>query len=162
LIDLQTFAEELFAKAQVIADRNWCLEATASGQLVGDRQRITQAIMNLVQNAAQHTTPENTITLGASRQKNTVHFWVQDNGPGIALKDQQYIFERFARASNDARRSEGAGLGLSIVKVIVTAHGGVVRLQSQPGQGSTFTLMFPLDPPIEVARYETKYPDCGG
>lgn len=160
LINLQAFTEDLFTKAKVLGDRTWQLEAIADGQLVGDRQRITEAVMNLVQNAIEHTTPSDTITFGSTLDKDCVHFWVADTGIGIAPQDQQYIFERFARATQNRRRSEGAGLGLAIVRAIVEAHGGEIQLSSQLGQGSQFTLVFPLDPPREVAFYET-HPHCG-
>jgi two-component system OmpR family sensor kinase len=67
---------------------------------------------------------------------------VADTGSGIALDDRERIFERFARGSEE-RRSEGAGLGLAIVRTITQAHGGVVRVDSAPGQGATFTLDLP-------------------
>ena len=70
--------------------------------------------------------------------------WVRDTGPGIAPRDQERVFERFARASAQARRSEGAGLGLAIVRAIAEAHGGRVELESRLGHGSTFTLVLPL------------------
>jgi signal transduction histidine kinase len=145
-IDLASFSEELFAKAIALADRNWQLEGVATERMVGDRQRITQAMMNLAQNATQHTTATDTISLGTNVTKDGVHFWVTDTGAGIALEDQERIFERFARAANTPRRSDGAGLGLAIVQVIVQAHGGKIHLRSQPGTGSTFTIVLPLEP----------------
>lgn len=146
LIDVEPFTEALFAKAKVLSDRNWQLEATGRGRIVADPQRLTQAIMNLAQNAAQHTSPGSTIALGSGIVGGHARFWVRDTGEGIALKDQDYIFERFARVSHRYRRSEGAGLGLAIVKTIAEAHGGTVELVSQLGVGSTFTVMIPVDP----------------
>ena len=69
-----------------------------------------------------------------------------DTGPGVAPDDQERIFERFARGSEE-RRSEGAGLGLTIVRPIAEAHGGVVRVDSAPGRGATFILELPARPP---------------
>ncbi|MDJ0674336.1 MAG: ATP-binding protein, partial [Calothrix sp. MO_167.B42] len=114
--------------------------------MVVDRQRLTQAVMNLAQNATQHTQPEDTIAIGSSVDGNLVCFWVRDTGEGIAQSDRTKIFERFARATNSRRRSEGAGLGLSIVKAIAEAHRGGVKLQSELGQGSIFTIFLPWEP----------------
>ncbi len=154
-IDLQLLTEELFTKATALADRNWKLEATTTGRMVGDRQRITEAVMNLAQNATQHTAPTDTIFLGMAITKHKVKLWVSDTGEGIALEDQERIFERFARAANSRRRSEGSGLGLSIVQAIAEAHGGQVCLRSQLAVGATFTLVLPLDPPRESVIYDT-------
>jgi two-component system phosphate regulon sensor histidine kinase PhoR len=69
----------------------------------------------------------------------------KDHGPGIPLKDQKHLFDRFYRVGGDrARQTGGTGLGLSIVKNIVTAHGGRVELESTPGSGSTFTILLPI------------------
>jgi signal transduction histidine kinase len=67
----------------------------------------------------------------------------------VPLADQSRIFDRFARAAGGRRRSEGAGLGLAIVRAIAEAHGGAVRLDSRPGTGATFTLDLPQEPPKE-------------
>lgn len=144
-VDITSVTKELFAKAQALADRNWCLDATAKGRIVVDRQRITQAVMNFAQNATQHTQNTDTIAIGSAITKGKIRIWVRDTGEGIDFADQKRIFERFARAANSRRRSEGAGLGLSIVKAIAEAHSGEVLLRSQPGNGATFTLVLPLE-----------------
>ncbi len=144
-INLETFTEELFAKATALADRQWRLSAVAKGTLVGDRQRLTGAILNLAQNATQHTKTTDIIELGSVLSRSSVRFWVRDTGEGISPADQLRIFDRFARAAHSYRRSEGAGLGLAIVKAIAESHGGTVELVSQLGIGSTFTLVIPLD-----------------
>lgn len=147
LIDTAAFVDDLFLKATTLADRKWHLVNRCSDTLIGDRQRLTGAILNLVQNATQHTQPTDLIELGAVCDQATVRFWVRDSGEGISLEDQKRIFDRFARAANSYRRSEGVGLGLAIVKAIVTAHQGWIELVSQIGAGSTFTLVVPLQPP---------------
>lgn len=156
-IDLSSFTEDLFAKATALADRNWHLESIARGRLVGDRQRITEAVMNLAQNATQHTTATDSIFLGTTITRHQVSFFVRDTGEGVALEDQERIFERFARSTKSRRRSEGAGLGLSIVQAIVEAHGGHAYLRSQPGTGATFTLVFPLNSLQERLTYEPNF-----
>jgi signal transduction histidine kinase len=120
--------------------------------MVGDRQRLTGALLNLARNAAQHTQPTDTIELGSTTLGIQVRFWVRDTGEGIAPADQTRIFDRFARAANTYRKSEGAGLGLAIVKTVAESHQGTIELVSQPGTGSTFTLVLPLDIPRQEAR----------
>lgn len=144
-IDVQTFTKELFAKVRGLGDRIWQLEAVARGKIVGDRQRLTQAIMNLAQNATQHTNNTDTISLGSRIYGGQVNFWVRDTGTGIPKADQQRIFQRFARAANSRRRSDGAGLGLSIVQVIAEAHRGKITLESEVGEGSIFRIILPLE-----------------
>lgn len=154
-VDVTSLTQELFAKAQALADRDWQLDTVGVGTIVVDRQRLTQAVINLAQNATQHTQRNNTIALGSLIRNGQVNFWVRDTGEGIDPTDQKRIFERFARAAKSRRRSEGAGLGLSIVKAIAEAHGGKVHLHSQLGSGSTFSLYLPLEPPQELAFHES-------
>lgn len=144
-IDVAVLTEEFLSKGRALANRTWQLDQVATGKIVGDRQRITQAIMNLAQNAAQHTPEQGVIAFGSALDAKTARFWVRDTGCGINPADQERIFERFARASNTMRRSEGAGLGLSIVRAIIEAHGGSIQLDSTPGKGSVFTIILPLD-----------------
>lgn len=144
-VSVRTLTEELFTKVKALAERNWLLENVSSCRIVADRQRLTQAVMNLAQNATQYTKNTDTIAIGSAISKGQIKFWVRDTGEGISPSDQQRIFERFARAANSRRRSEGAGLGLSIVQAIAEAHGGTVTLNSQPGRGATFTIVLPLE-----------------
>ncbi|MBW4622720.1 MAG: HAMP domain-containing histidine kinase [Cyanosarcina radialis HA8281-LM2] len=155
-VDAGAMTQEIFDKVQVLARRNWQLEAVATGKIAVDRQRIIQAVINLADNAAQHTETTDAILIGSRICKSNVYFWVQDSGEGIALDNQQRIFDRFARSPNHRRRSEGAGLGLSIVKAIAEAHSGQVTLQSQVGVGSTFTIVLPLDAVRSVPKTRRK------
>jgi signal transduction histidine kinase len=149
-VDIGLLTEELYTKAKALASRQWHLEHKGSGRIVADRHRLTQPIMNLAQNATQHTEGGDVIILGSAIKNNNAYFWVKDTGVGIAVADQQRIFERFARGYGNRRRSEAARLGLSIVKAIALAHYGWVELESQPGKGSTFTIVIPLDPHQKV------------
>lgn len=144
-IDLDALTEELAAKAQALAaDREWAVDAVAVGRLHADRQRLTQAVMNLARNAVEHTGPGDRIALGSAFDGGEARIWVRDCGPGVPLADQQRIFDRFARAGRSRRRSEGAGLGLAIVRAIAETHGGRVELVSSPGEGATFTVVVPI------------------
>ena len=146
-VDVSCLSQELFAKAQALGERNWCLDRVAKGTIMVDRQRLTQAMMNLAENATQHTIKTDTIGIGSSLAKDKVKFWVRDTGEGINETDRQKIFERFVRVANTSRRSQGSGLGLSIVKRIAQAHNGEVTLHSQPGKGSNFSIVLPLKEP---------------
>jgi two-component system, OmpR family, sensor kinase len=90
----------------------------------------------------QHTGPGDVIALGSAHEGGRVRWWVRDTGPGVDPADAERIFERFQRG-DQARGPEGSGLGLSIVRAIASAHGGRVRLDSKPGEGSTFTIVLP-------------------
>ena len=143
--ELDWLTEELFLKVRSMADRNWNLESKGLTPIRVDRQRLTQAVLNLVQNSIRHTQKGDTITLGSSVQGGYASIWVSDTGEGIAPEDQKHIFERFARATTCENQGGNFGLGLSIVQAIVQAHQGWIQLQSEPGKGSLFTLVIPLD-----------------
>ena len=145
--ELDWLTEELYLKVRSLAPREWKLESKGLSPITVDRQRLTQAVMNLVQNAIRHTQEGDMITLGSSVKENYAYLWVRDTGEGIAPDDQTRIFERFARATKQDHLLEGHGLGLAIVSAIVDAHGGWIELESRLGQGSTFTLVIPLNPP---------------
>jgi signal transduction histidine kinase len=150
--ELDWLTEELYLKACSFGDRHWQRESQGISPISVDRQRLTQAVMNLVQNAMRHTQPQDTIAIGSAIKAGNVHFWVKDTGEGISLEDQQRIFARFARGSRSSPQ-DGHGLGLSIVQAIAQAHGGQVELVSHLGQGSTFTIIIPLELPN--AAYES-------
>jgi two-component system OmpR family sensor kinase len=143
-LELGALTDELLDKAGALAARTWKLEGRAEALLRGDRQRLTQAVMGLAQNAVQHTTDGDPIWLGSAADDREARLWVRDSGPGVELADQERIFERFARAQASRRRSQGAGLGLAIVRAIAESHGGRVELSSRPSAGATFTVVIPL------------------
>lgn len=148
-IDVKDFMEDLYVKATTLAKRKWHLVNRCEEKLMGDRQRLMGAMLNLALNATQHSQPDDLIELGVVSDREVVRFWVRDTGEGISIADQQRIFDRFARAANSYRRSEGVGLGLAIVKAITEAHNGQIELISQIGAGSTFTLVIPLVQPVK-------------
>ena len=146
-VELGALTDELLDKAIGLGRREWALEARGEALLRGDRQRLTQAVMGLAQNAVQHTGDGDAVWIGTGVDGQFASLWVRDSGPGVAAEDQARVFERFARASASRRRSEGAGLGLAIVRAIAEAHGGRAELASQTGAGSTFTVIVPLEGP---------------
>jgi len=154
-LDLASLLAEIYSKAIALSsDRHWQIDRNSPGTIIADRQRITQAMINLAQNATQHTTAGDTIALGCMQRHNWVRFWVRDTGEGISLADQQRIFERFARTAKSQRCSEGAGLGLAIVRAIAQAHGGKTELISRPRRGSTFTIVLPVEPTLDMSSHE--------
>jgi two-component system OmpR family sensor kinase len=140
-VELEELTSDVYTNARALAQRPWSLKA-GMGMIVADGQRLTQAMLQLAQNAVQHTSEADPIEIGSAVEGEIVRFWVSDGGPGIAPVEQQRIFDRFARGSSD-RHSEGAGLGLSIVRAIAEAHGGTVAVQSRPGEGATFAIQIP-------------------
>jgi two-component system, OmpR family, sensor kinase len=148
-IDADEFTRELFAKASALAGRDWRLGEVASGRIVADRQRLTQAVMNLSQNAVNHTNERDAVELGSAIRNGHVRLWVRDTGPGVSDGDREHIFERFARGS-EASRADGSGLGLAITQAIAEAHNGSVELDSRAGAGARFTVVIPTRPSKEV------------
>jgi signal transduction histidine kinase len=147
MVDVETLSREVFEKARSLATRSWRLDGVGRGRIVADRQRLTQALMQLADNAARHTTETDEVALGSRVVDGQAWFWVRDRGPGIAREDQEHVFERFRRGPGSRRSTEGAGLGLSIVRAIAEAHHGRVELESALGSGSTFTIVLPVDQP---------------
>jgi signal transduction histidine kinase/CheY-like chemotaxis protein len=109
-----------------------------------DRERVLQVFSNLVGNAIKFTPEGGEITLAGTRQENGVLFGVTDTGPGIPAEHLPRLFERFFQV-NPAHRN-GVGLGLSIAKALVDAHGGVLAVESTVGQGTRFSFTLPLAP----------------
>ena len=109
--------------------------------LSGDREALTSAVQNLLDNAAKYAPGSKTVWLDAEARNGSVVIRVRDRGLGISDDDQKRLFEKFYRGSGEiSRQVKGAGLGLSLVKHIVTAHGGSVEVDSRLGEGSTFSL----------------------
>jgi len=114
--------------------------------VLADPERIGQVFANLVHNATKHTPTGGEIRLSAAPNGKVVLFTVRDTGDGIAAADVDRIFERFYK-SDRSRADGGSGLGLSIAKHIVEAHGGVIRATSAgPGHGATFSFTLPAAP----------------
>ncbi|MBO7386493.1 MAG: HAMP domain-containing histidine kinase [Lachnospiraceae bacterium] len=125
------------------------IEAKITGDEVhvkADRVRIGQVIANLLSNALKYTDESGKISLKVEGEKDFAKITVTDTGIGISKDEQSLVFERFYRTDKSrTRKTGGAGIGLTITKAIVKAHGGTIRVESEPGAGSSFIVTLPLN-----------------
>lgn len=145
--DVADLTHEVHAKAAAIPDHVWMLGTVAEAIVLIDRRRITQAWLQLIDNAAKYSPAATPIAIGSSITQEGVEFWVSDQGPGIPAGAEARIFERFGRA-DEGRGIRGSGLGLPIVAAIARAHGGRVTVSSSP-LGSRFAIVVPAPDTIE-------------
>ena len=125
-------------------DRPLTLDLDGEAVVRGDRVRLRQVLDNLLANARTHTPPGTPVRVTVAHEGNQVEVVVADDGPGITPEDQTRIFERFWRSDPGRSRSRGGtGLGLAIVASLVQAHGGTVRVPSEPGRRATLTVRLP-------------------
>lgn len=148
LVDIADLVAEAISQSQTNAESRYIILSTeilSNAQLFGDREQLVMAFHNLIENAINYS-PENTkVTVTVTADAESVSVLVKDQGIGISEVDLERIFERFYRVDPArSRETGGTGLGLSIVKHVATIHGGEVSVWSRPGEGSTFTMKFPL------------------
>lgn len=147
-VDLVEVVESAIASAKVSGPNHPISFAPHDDELfaLGDEERIHQVVANLLANARVHTPAGTEIEVTINRVVDGIQISISDNGPGLSEEDQKKIFERFYRADPSRVRvdGEGSGLGLSIVDMVMKAHGGSVSVVSELGKGATFTLFFPL------------------
>jgi signal transduction histidine kinase len=129
------------------------LEPSQGGMLYGDPTRLAQMLDNLISNAIKFTPEGGRVTVLASTIGRAVLVEVADNGEGISALDREQLFDPFfrSRAAN-ARAVPGTGLGLTITKAIVDAHGGTIRVESTVGRGTTFRVRIPVGERVAVAH----------
>jgi len=120
--------------------------AIASPEIIvsADRTRLEQVAANLIDNAVKYTPAGGRVDVEARREGDAAVLEVRDTGPGIPANELPRIFDRLFRGDT-SRTERGLGLGLSLVKAIVEAHGGTVTVNSELGRGSTFSVSLPLD-----------------
>jgi signal transduction histidine kinase len=120
-------------------------ELGSAGEVEADAGKLRQMLLNLVSNAVKFTPEGGRVTIGARRLADTVEISVSDTGIGIAKSEFEHLFEEFRQIDSDiARDQHGTGLGLALTKRFVELHGGQIRLASEVGKGSVFTLSLPL------------------
>jgi len=144
--DLGALAGETMDQMRLLADEKHITLAPLQGgpaPVAGDRNRLKQVLVNLVDNAIKYTPEGGRITVEVKSLANRAQLTVTDNGIGVAPEHREKIFDRFYRVSTD-RGETGSGLGLAIAKSICNAHGGTIVVDSTPGAGSTFRIELPL------------------
>ncbi len=162
-VDLNILLLDVFRQAKRRAgDRDLQIIHEEPAAILGDADRLRQALVNLVDNAIRYTPPSGRIELSLRTMGSQVEITISDTGQGIAPDDLPHIFDRFYRADKARTRSAGgAGLGLSIVQWVIEAHWGEIEVDSKPGEGSTFRIRLPLagqgsaaavDPPTVTAN----------
>lgn len=139
-VDVADLLQQIARKAQGIAGVRVTLGAEPEGVAMLDAGRVTQAMLQLVQNAVTHAGPR--VEVGGRSAEQEVELWVRDHGPGVPDDAKERIFDRFHRGADAAAR-HGSGLGLTIVQVIARAHGGSVSVTDADGGGAVFTLRLP-------------------
>ena len=151
-VDLSAIANDAVADARVVApQREISLSANGRVVVTGDDTRLRQVMGNLMRNALVHTPQQTPIEVAVATDDGLGRMSVADHGPGLAEGDVGRIFEPFYRADpSRSRDSGGAGLGLSIVSAVVTAHGGHVKVTKTEGGGATFEVELPLAQSSEI------------
>jgi signal transduction histidine kinase len=119
---------------------------TATPVIRADSEALGRAVWNLLDNAVKYSADRKTVRVNVSQDQRRVAIAVRDEGLGIPVQEHEAIFKKFIRGtSSDGRGTKGTGIGLAMVKHIVEAHGGEVRVESEVGQGSTFTILLPVE-----------------
>jgi two-component system sensor histidine kinase BaeS len=148
MIDLEEWLPEVIVPWETIAEEKGLLwQMNIPKGLPGlyvDDDRVAQAIGNLCSNAVKFTPKGGKVTISAGVEQD--HLWIEvsDTGPGISLHDQEMIFQPFYRGNQKRRILQGMGLGLTIARDIINAHGGQIQVESEPGSGAKFKIQLPL------------------
>ncbi len=155
-LDIGSFLETLVAEFTArVAATGHTIELSlpaVTTYVRGDRDALSRAIWNLLDNAVKYSPDCHTVWLDVAQDQDRVSVTVRDHGLGVPADEQRAIFERFVRGADaKARRIKGTGVGLAMVQRITEAHGGEIRLTSQPGQGSRFTMILRTSDVLEAA-----------
>jgi two-component system sensor histidine kinase SenX3 len=146
-VEVDTVVSEAISRHKVAADNAQIELRTDSPtglRVLGDQTLLVTALANLVSNAIAYSPPGSPVSISRRRRGDNIEIAVTDRGIGIALEDQERVFERFFRGDKArSRATGGSGLGLAIVKHVAANHDGSIGVWSKPGTGSTFTLSIP-------------------
>ena len=127
------------------------VDVVSDATVQADPERVSQVLRNLLVNACNYTSPGGRIRVVVDRQGDEMEVSVEDTGSGIAEEELPYVFERFYRTDKSrSRATGGVGLGLTIAKRLVEAHGGKISVRSEPGRGSTFTFTLPIKTTVDL------------
>ena len=149
-VDVDTVVSEAISRHKVAAENAHIevrTDAPSGLRVLGDQTLLVTALANLVSNAIAYSPPGSPVSISRRRRGDNIEIAVTDRGIGIALEDQERVFERFFRGDKArSRATGGSGLGLAIVKHVAANHDGSIGVWSKPGTGSTFTLSIPAMP----------------
>ncbi|HKV19570.1 MAG TPA: ATP-binding protein [Mycobacterium sp.] len=149
-VDVDSVVAEALSRSKVAADNSdiaITADAPTGYKVLGDQPLLVTALANLLSNAIAYSPKGSPVSISRRRRGDNIEIAVTDRGIGIAAADQERVFERFFRVDKArSRATGGTGLGLAIVKHVAANHNGSIRLWSQPGTGSTFTLSIPAYP----------------
>jgi two-component system sensor histidine kinase SenX3 len=161
-VDVDRVVSEAISRHKVAADNaniEVRTDAPSGLRVLGDETLLITALANLVSNAIAYSPPVSPVTISRRRRGENVEIAVTDRGIGIALEDQERVFERFFRGDKArSRATGGSGLGLAIVKHVAANHNGTIGVWSKPGTGSTFTLSIPAAMPSDRDEGESEQP----
>jgi len=161
-VDIAVLIDQLLPTLQPLADKKNIQLKTDIGDELGllqaDASKIQSMIMNLVNNAIRFTTEHGHVSISAQRQGQEVVIEIADTGMGIPKEALGKIFDRFYRVHRPGKQIQGTGLGLAIVKEIVNMHAGRIEVESEPGNGTTFTVFLPLDTQAKTDDSSIKVP----
>lgn len=145
LVEVDNLLLDVCRQSQSLADGvDFQFTAQDRGVVAGDPDRLRQLVLNLVDNAIKYTPEGGQVTLGLAQEKGWVRIDIADTGVGIPPEELPHIFERFYRVDKArSRQGGGTGLGLSIARWIADAHGGHIDVESEVGEGTTFTVWLP-------------------
>ncbi|MGX7730596.1 sensor histidine kinase [Rhodococcus sp. 2H158] len=147
VVEVDDIVEEALRRTRLTAENaqiTVTTDAPSGYAVLGDQTLLVTALANLIENAVAYSSPGSPVSVSRSLRAGKVAIAVTDRGIGIEKEDQERVFERFFRVDKArSRATGGTGLGLAIVKHVVANHNGEIQLWSQPGTGSTFTLLIP-------------------
>lgn len=141
-VDLGRLTDDVHDKARALGARRWVVDARADVEVPADAHRITQAVLQLADNAVKFTGPDDEVGIGTQVSGGRARLWVRDTGPGVPPQEAERVFDRFARGSG-AGGVPGSGLGLAIVRAIAQGHGGDVAVERPDGGGARFVMTWP-------------------
>lgn len=146
VFELHPLIEEVVTDAKILSTKNQIEIADCEEVLIyADRDKIGQVLNNLLSNAVKYSPAGGNILIGCKKDENTVHIFVKDNGIGITKEDQERLFQRFFRSSNEQLKGvSGFGIGLYLVSEVLRFHGSKMELVSEENEGSTFSFSLPL------------------
>lgn len=146
LSDWLPLALKTWEQAAREKEQEWQVDIPSDLPVIqADPDRLSQALGNLVSNAIHYTPPKGKVHIYAAAANGTLVISVQDSGPGISPEEQEQVFQPFFRGKASRRFADGMGLGLTIARDLVQAHGGNITLDSSPGHGACFEITFPLN-----------------